>query len=488
MRLILGPILGAVSYNKAKIWIFWSKDHDNETEPQCLVYSDEACTHEITNSVFLTVSSSVHETGSIRGVAGLANITFPPGEKRLFYKIKSFSQTDAEPDRVYSFLPFPEDEDGIEEFSFALVSCHKPTYIPKKDKKIVAPMWSRLEEEMRRHNCRFLIQAGDQVYADNKNYDVWEKSLNEASQEKRLWNYRSAYLKSWSFQEVQNVMQAFPQYMIWDDHEITNGWGSNKEHSQEVKYKRVFEDARQVYHEFQHCHNPDSLRKDKLYFSFNYGPVTFLFMDLRGHRDITLYDSTKPVANSPLVGEEQWDDIENLLKSESLQKAKNLFVATSVPVCHLNRKFGSLGIFKNDIRDQWSAPHNKMERKKLLNLLYQWSGDEKKPVFILGGDVHVGTLAHITEEDTGKKIHQITSSPITNNPSKFLDFFLAIFSKKFEFHLDKEKQRTVKGEITKRFRKRNFAIIKLCWSNNKPTVALHMFEEGKSEPYTVELS
>ncbi len=28
-------------------------------------------------------------------------------------------------------------------------------------------------------------------------------------------------------------------YMIWDDHEIANGWGSNKEHSQDTKYKRV---------------------------------------------------------------------------------------------------------------------------------------------------------------------------------------------------------------------------------------------------------
>lgn len=493
MKLILGPIIGEVLHNRAKIWIFWHKDSDNETAPQCLIFKDEVCTQEISESEFLTVSSSVHETKfenkPILGVAGLANISFPTGEKKLYFKIKPSSESDTQESHVYSFHPSPQIGAKIEELSFALISCHKHTFENKeKDKKLVASMWSSLKNEMRNNDCRFLIQAGDQIYADHERYNVWENSLNEDSLEKRLKFYRNAYLKSWNFPEVQNLMQTFSQYMIWDDHDITNGWGSNKEHSKEVRYRRVFETARQVYNEFQHCHNPDPLRNGKIYFSFNYGPVAFLFMDLRGQRDITLYDPSRPADSFPLAGKEQWDDITSLLNSEVLQKSKILFVVTSVPVCHLSRKFGSLGIFMNDIRDQWSTQHNKMERRKLLKLLYQWSGEKKRPVIILGGDVHVGTIANITEQDEPKRtIHQITSSPITNKPSRFLDYFLTSFSSRFNFHLDTERIIEVKGEITKRYRKRNFAIIKLQFTEETPSVYLHMYQQGKEEPDITQL-
>ena len=36
MKLILGPIIGEVLHNRAKIWIFWHKDSDNETAPNAL--------------------------------------------------------------------------------------------------------------------------------------------------------------------------------------------------------------------------------------------------------------------------------------------------------------------------------------------------------------------------------------------------------------------------------------------------------------------
>lgn len=487
MKVILGPIIGEVTHNKAKVWIFWNRSHDNETVPHCHVFKDKTCTKEISRSKFKTVSSSIHEYEIVHGVSGLADISFPVGGEKFYFKIKSGSTNDEENDRIYSIRPFPEIGAKIDTLSFALISCHRPLFYPRIDKKTVAPMWRRLGHEMRRHDCRFLIQAGDQVYSDHKRFNAWKWSLKEDSQEKRLWYYRQIYLKSWNFPEVQEVMRTFPQYMIWDDHEIGNSWGSEEKHSKEARHKQVFEIARQAYIEFQHCHNPDPLREGELYYAFNYGPAAFLVMDLRGHRDIALYDPTGANDTYPLAGREQWEDIKAWLNSEVIQESSILFVVTSVPVCHLSRKFGSLGIFKSDINDQWSTMHNKRERRILLDLLYEWSGERKRPVFILSGDVHLGTVATITEEETAKPIYQITSSPITNNSAYYLDFFIAKFSSQFNFHLERNNKRPVCGEITRRYRRRNFAIVNVQFIEQNPKVDLHMYEQGKGEPDSISL-
>ncbi len=484
MELILGPIVGAVTQNKAKVWIFGDKTYD-EKIPQCHVFKDKACSEEIPESPFKfqIISSSEHIWEGIHGLAGLADISFPAGMEKLYYKIRTGSSHDEENDRIYCIQPFPEAGVDVDTFSFALISCHKPLFKnPRKDSKMVGLIWHRLSDEMRKHNCCFLIQAGDQVYSDHKRFNAWKWSQQTDSEEKMLRYYRQIYLKSWKFPEVHEVMRTFPQYMIWDDHEITNGWGSEEKHSQ-PKCQEIFKIARQAYIEFQHCYNPDSLREGEFYYAFSYGPACFLFMDLRGHRDITRYKPDKPDSTYPLAGENQWQDIiEAWFNSDIVRKSKMLFVITSVPVCHLSRKFGSLGIFKNDVNDQWSTPHNTRERRKLLKLLYKWSGESKKPVCILGGDAHVGTVADITNCRLQNTIYQITSSPITNKPAYLLDFFLAIFSKKFDFHLDSAHKERISAKITRRYRRRNFAIIKVNFTAQKPKVDVYMYEQGRMEP------
>ncbi len=88
----------------------------------------------------------------------------------------------------------------------------------------------------------------------------------------------------------------------------------------------------------------------------------------------------------------------------------------------------------------------------------------------------------MVEKETGKIIYQITSSPITNIPAYFLDLFMAKYSCNFCFHLDKDHNRTVYGNITRRYRNRNFAVIKIKFVEHNPKVDLYMYEQGKSTP------
>jgi alkaline phosphatase D len=296
-----------------------------------------------------------------------------------------------------------------------------------------------------------------------------------------LNNYREIYIDSWGFPDIQSVMQTFPQYMIWDDHEITNGWGSSIGHK---NYLEIFDAARTAYVEFQHSHNPNSLKKGELYYTFSYGDASFLVMDTRGHRDFYRGQYT-------IAGKEQWDKIQEWINSEPVKNSKILFVVTSVPVLHVSRKFGSLSFIKNDIRDQWSTGDNKYERRRLLNMLFEWSNENNRPVFILGGDVHVGTVFRLDMVDKsgnpiGKKIDQITSSPITKSPAWFLDFFLALITKRFRFHLDDKDQVPVKAEVRKRFKRRNFGIIEVSLENDKPEVKLRMYRQGRAKPKVME--
>lgn len=487
MKQIFGPVVGAVTRTNAKIWIFWSRSHVDEAIPECHVFKDEACTKRIDKFPFTIISSSVHESGDIYGLAGLTEVTFPSKGEKFYFKIISTSVDDRQNDQIYSIQPFPEPNTDIDRLSFGIISCHKPSLKPNSEEKTVAKMWRYLADKMKEHDCRFLIQSGDQVYCDHDEFNAWKMSLKTDSQEKRLWYYREAYLKSWNFPDVQHVMQTYPQYMIWDDHDITNGWGSDRKHARDPKCKAIFEVARQAYIEFQHSYNPAPLREGEQYYAFNYGPVAFLVMDIRGHRDIGLYNKQKADEVYPLAGKEQWDDISAWLNSEVIQKSKVLFVINSVPVIHLSRKFGSLGIFKNDICDQWSTPHNRRERRILLKMLYDWSGEGKRPVFILSGDVHVGTYGNIKELETGRIIYQISSSPITNDPAYYLDFFLQICSSKFDFHLDKDHKRPVHGEIVRRCRRRNFVIMDVQFKEQIPQVTLNMYEERKAESHRVDI-
>lgn len=123
MKLILGPIIGAVTHKKAKVWIFWDPTH-NEEVPKCLVFKDETCSEEVPKSPFQfqTVSSSVHEWEGIHGLIGLADISFPTRREKLYFKIKSSSIHDEENDQLYCIRPFPKSGAKIDTFSFALIS------------------------------------------------------------------------------------------------------------------------------------------------------------------------------------------------------------------------------------------------------------------------------------------------------------------------------------------------------------------------------
>ena len=331
-------------------------------------------------------------------------------------------------------------------FQFALFSCHMPYEVnglfTKRTEVANVAMWDFLGATLERHRgaVDFVIAGGDQCYTDGvETLDIWqhlnrtmrkENGLLLPDEEALLSWYRDVYRGYWGFENVQKIFENFPTYMIWDDHEIGDGWGS---HYLEADYEqngmkqmlpdlaerglsyadgleltsRMFKVAKQVYFEYQHSHNPPT--EDEVFdYAFSHHGAAFYVLDGRGQRDIER-DAYR------ILGREQFERFERWASSLTPEATPFAFVVSAVPVLHTraalvaaDELLGSLG---DDLRDSWEHELHDVERRRLMDVLFELA---KKGinVAVLSGDVHVSALFAINDADN-HRIYQITSSAIT---------------------------------------------------------------------------
>src|SRR3972149_4672097 len=462
MKLILGPIIGHVTQSTARILAHTDPPAQGDSSLYCEVFLDPDATTTVTSSPFrLEISEEM-------GCTGVCEITLPEPNRRYYYRLSYRGQLLH--NELYTFLTLPTE--NPDRLVFAVVSCHQPF---KYSQPLGTVMWRALRAELIREQARFLLLVGDQVYGDEEG-EAWQQSLKIPENdpkcfEKRLELYRNLYRQYWAFPDVRQVMANFPQYMIWDDHEITNGWGSDPEHKNQTP-QNIFQAAQKAYTEFQHSHNPQNLtHPGALYYGFHIGVAAFLVLDLRGYRQIW---------NQQILGQAQRNWITDFLQKEC-SATKVLFVISSVPMFHLAPRW--TWIPASDVSDQWSDERNKKDRKWILDRLFEWIQEERsRQVFILGGDVHVGTFAEAKITGTDLKIYQATSSPISNKPASLLDVFLRKVSSAFS--ISTESGKVVDVTIERRYPTRNFLIVTVDNTTDpvKPIVRFKMHWEGKKNP------
>jgi alkaline phosphatase D len=323
--------------------------------------------------------------------------------------------------------------------SFGVFSCHMPY---KKNGDLVnTPMWDRLAEELENNSADFVIGVGDQVYVDgNKNISIWQylksnkadlvsevKTKQDQVEIMRSW-YRDIYRGYWGFRSLQGVLGRFPTYMIWDDHEIMDGWGSytkaelgnqldtiweweNTEQNVELAHQ-MFDAAKVTYEEYEHSHNPPT--EAGVYdYSFVWGPCAFYVLDMRGQRD---YNRT---SDDRILGKNQMLRFTEWLKSTEALSASALFIVSPVPLVHIanfivnHLDLPLLGL-ADDLRDEWAHESNWEERNNLLSAVFDYSQNQKKRVVFLSGDVHIGAGFRLTRPDQpAARVYQLTSSAIT---------------------------------------------------------------------------
>ena len=338
---------------------------------------------------------------------------------------------------------------------------------------------------------QLLVMGGDQIYFDS----IWEdlKPLKrwvglarkeqlrfkvsaalERDIERYYFNlYADRWLpasrKGWgrpqSSLDAACAMSSIPTVMMWDDHDIFDGWGSYSPEMQcSPLFQAMFRHARRAFWVFQlqHClsdlpdldftERPDVSPKDPQYqpiswtermaadplalpflneqpgftSAYHFGPLSLVAADLRTERSRT-----------QVMGPKSWSALQKWLQSlkdgeprHPGSKCQHLLFMSSVPVAHpkLSRIEGLLDTFghehvldsnADDLKDHWSHDDHEGERKRLLETLTQIAEQRKLRVSIVSGDVHVAAWGSAYRRDIDPtanwaQIQQFTSSAIVH--------------------------------------------------------------------------
>ena len=331
---------------------------------------------------------------------------------------------------------------STEKPKFAYASCNgfsSPDLLAKTDEPYL--LWDKLIEQHGNEPFSILIMGGDQVYADElwskvKELEEWSRlNMNDKIKRKAtkamIRNldtfYESLYLKKWSDEQMSLCLATIPTVMMWDDHDIFDGWGSYPQELLDCDvYQNIFKTAKKYFEIFQirSLKNQTLLTKDRTHFSFALKFRNYHILGLDNRTQRSIYQ---------VMGNDQWKDLNTYLDENILND--NLLVLSAVPVVYRDFSLTENLVdftswqeeLTDDLKDHWRAKEHQGERMRLIMRLFM--NIEKRKVskrntrtVILSGDVHVGSLGVINDHKNQNKIHQVVSSGIVHTPPTYIEW------------------------------------------------------------------
>ena len=292
-----------------------------------------------------------------------------------------------------------------------------------------------------------LLHGGDQVYSD----DMWAALPELRAWSERDWyqrctvpltdslrsdlqtHFAQLYLTRWSEPVIAHLLARVPSVMMWDDHDIMDGWGSRlaQLHDSPV-CQGLFAIAKAAFELFQRqmfgAPPPATLPGQPVHHSaYRVGPAGLLVLDMRSERR-PLPDpgsaAEQAGAIEQVVSAQGWQAVYAWLDAQAGPALKHLFVMSSIPVLHPSFATlesllgGMLGQqeLEDDLRDHWTSRPNLAERLRLIHRLLDASARGTR-ITVLSGDVHVAALGVIESDRrdvpaNANVINQLTSSGI----------------------------------------------------------------------------
>jgi hypothetical protein len=372
-------------------------------------------------------------------------------------------------------------------------------------------MWKVLATQHRARPFHLLIAGGDQVYAD----PVWDvvrplsRWLNEVFDVFDDWGradfteeiraavegfYFDLYCQRWEQPELAEVMSRVPSLMMWDDHEIFDGWGSYPREQQESAiFAGIFEQAREHFRLFQlQAAGGETLPatlpgQDGFSYAYRVGEVGIAVLDMRSER-----------TQQRVMSLEAWNALYEWMQ-EKLEGCKHLLIVSSIPVVYVNANlietaFGmvpSRQDLEDDFKDQWLSRTHLEERLRLVHRLLAFAREKSCRVSIVSGDVHVAALGYVQSARNGfaheeeNVINQLISSGIVHPPPPGLVVYAM---EKLMGEVVEEVDRGITARMMKfPFSNQHFLPAR-NWLSLDPDeqhrVWAQWYVEGESEPYT----
>lgn len=445
---LLGPFLGHVTPTSIKIWL-----HAERAQPEIYV-----SLHEGTSDTPEAASAQLL-LDPARLSCGWVTVGGLKPDTLYYYRLWT-NPAHSVPLELDGLLPrdlhFRTLSDQDDQVDFLVLSCHNPT-VSTADGQDGHAVWADLPQIIAKDSnkkVRFALLVGDQVYAD----DWLDKILAEKDEAGRLRHYLSAYRSFWSNIHYRRILCSIPSVMIWDDHDIMDGWGSREDSfSNEAgefkqEWQGLFDAASKAFSCMQASRNPEPLQEEPTEgfdFCFRVGKWGFAFLDLRTNRN---------VKKGQLMSAAQADRIRQWVEANQ-EELHTLFVVSPVVFSHGSpvlddltvtlwpwvmravdwfsrlTKWGSnlqtgfnksLGDIRDDIRDSWGAKENAAQTDMMLDFLFglQNQAEHSVGVVILCGDIHTSGYATIYSKDPAHKqrssIPHITSSSVSYSPFNWL--------------------------------------------------------------------
>ncbi len=323
---------------------------------------------------------------------------------------------------------------------------HAPETMKKKDKEA---MWKVLQQKHQNNPYHIMLMGGDQVYADG----LWDKvevmadwldqpleerlkaPFSEEMRKELEGFYFNLYTRLWGPRYYAGKMMGqIPTLMMWDDHDIFDGWGSYpKEYQESPVYQGIYKIARDHFRLFQLQARDDQdlgdgtlLGEKGFTYAYRIGDVAIAALDMRSERT-----QDQVMSLETLNHLRDWMD-EQLSENTPGDgtACKHLLLLSSIPLVYVNMNlledmFGALPghqELEDDFKDQWLSRAHQEERLMLIHRLLNFSGSSGCRVTIVSGDVHTACLGYIqSERSQGKNDHtnvinQLVSSAMVNTP------------------------------------------------------------------------
>lgn len=298
MNMRLGPFIGHTTSTATKIWLKG--------------FEGEDCYIALIDSLGKPFSPKRISFSAANLYSGLASFEGLTPDSRYAYRLyKDAYCTEDYPldglkfDDLF-FWTMPQDFNWDSyRYDFLLLSCNNPGVFGAKRGTEGYEVWSTLPKIISSHEAgrsqnrvQFVLMGGDQVYAD-----AWRKQLlASATQEEKIKVYFEVYEKYWSDLRYRRVLASLPAYLMWDDHDIMDGWGSETESfvrdsnlnvTTEFKpeWHTMFLSAKKIFQLYQASRNAEPLIKtaagspESFDMGFRVGPVGFVMADLRSNRN-----------------------------------------------------------------------------------------------------------------------------------------------------------------------------------------------------------
>ncbi|MDH7943457.1 alkaline phosphatase D family protein [Pseudohongiella sp. SYSU M77423] len=320
-------------------------------------------------------------------------------------------------------------------------------------------MWKKMKENhLRPGECfHLLLMGGDQIYADS----IWDevpiinslkvkskltsKVVEEFSLTPRLRQeltdqlkkfYEQLYIDSWSDSDMSYMMASVPTVMMWDDHDIFDGWGSYPDELQNSDlFRCIYPVANRYFEIFQTRTSSNISRISNTHFSMHFSFRNY---------EVILLDNRTFRTMKNVMSPSQYYDLGKVLDKalfsevpEELSKQRTLCFVVPVPIAHLDYshlverllpkvpKKEFRHSMNDDAIDHWDHYNHKAEQKKLLDILFD-AGEKHnaKYVCVVSGDVHTAGAATITKTGGKRKITQVISSGTVHSGPNRWEFAL----------------------------------------------------------------